>query len=163
VKQKLDELIQLYDDIKASTQERSLALEDTFDVAEKFWEDLNTLMGTVKVLQDGLKSQDPPSLEPAIIREQQDYLETIKEEIEESKADLDDVKQTGEQLMSLCGEPEQPEVKKNIDDAETNMNEIESHCEKRSKSLEAALQKAVHFQDELMVCRILLKYGLIVR
>ena len=75
VKQKLDELVQLYEDIKSSTANRNQDLEDTLEVSEKFWEDLNTLSNTVKELQDQITNQEPPALEPAIIREQQDLLE----------------------------------------------------------------------------------------
>lgn len=75
VKQKLDELITLYDSIKCTTEERSKALEETLDVSEKFWEDLNSLMNTLKDLQDSLSNQELPGLEPSIIREQQEELE----------------------------------------------------------------------------------------
>ncbi|OWF34915.1 Dystonin [Mizuhopecten yessoensis] len=150
VQQKLAELIQLFNDIKGTTQNRSLALEDTLEVSEKFWDDIHHLTGAMKDLQDNINSQEPPALEPAIIREQQDFLEAIKEEIEDSKGELEEVRQTGDQLMTLCGEPDRPEVKKNIDDLNTNMSEIEAECNKRSKTLEDALNKAVHFQDELM-------------
>ena len=68
---------------------------------------------------------------------------------------MDEVKETGEQLMSLCGHAERPEVKKNIDDLDMSMGKLEEDCEKRSKTLDNALKKAVHFQDELMVCSAL--------
>ena len=57
------------------TEERSKALTETIEVSEKFWEDLNSLMTTLKDLQDSLSNQEPPALEPSIIREQQEELE----------------------------------------------------------------------------------------
>lgn len=75
VKTKLSELVGLYDNICQLSTARSKDLEDTLEVSEKFWEDYNNLCSTVKDLQDQITSQDPPALEPAIIREQQDFLE----------------------------------------------------------------------------------------
>lgn len=78
VKTKLSELVGLYDNICQLSTARSKDLEDTLEVSEKFWEDYNNLCSTVKDLQDQITSQDPPALEPAIIREQQDFLEVIR-------------------------------------------------------------------------------------
>lgn len=77
VKTKLSELVGLYDNICQLSTARSKDLEDTLEVSEKFWEDYNNLCSTVKDLQDQITSQDPPALEPAIIREQQDFLEVM--------------------------------------------------------------------------------------
>ncbi|XP_046365478.2 microtubule-actin cross-linking factor 1-like isoform X10 [Haliotis rufescens] len=150
VKEKLDELIKLFDDIKTSTKDRGENLEDTLDVSEKFWDDLNNLMGTLNELQSNIKTQEPPALEPEAIREQQEELEALKEDIQATAADLDDVRQAGDHLLSMVGDSEKPEVQKNIEDADANMAAISDECEKRSKTLEDALKKAVTFQDELM-------------
>lgn len=75
MKTKLSELVGLYDNICQLSACRSRDLEDTLEVSEKFWEDYNNLCSTVRDLQDQITSQDPPALEPAIIREQQDLLE----------------------------------------------------------------------------------------
>ena len=65
----------MYDKIKRETQDRNRALEMTMGVSEKFWDDLNGLMDTLKDLQDTLETQECPALEPRAIREQQDALE----------------------------------------------------------------------------------------
>lgn len=75
MKTKLSELVGLYDNICQLSTSRSKDLEDTLEVSEKFWEDYNSLCNTVKDLQDQITSQELPALEPAIIREQQDFLE----------------------------------------------------------------------------------------
>ena len=41
-----------------------------------------------------------------------------------SQADFDDLQHTGGQLISLVGGSEKPEVKKNMDDTETTLGEI---------------------------------------
>ena len=79
------------------------------------------------------------------------FWQALRENIEETQFDLGEVQQTGEQLMNLCGEPDRPEVQKNIDDLDTNLRTINSDFEKRSRSLEDALERSLQFQDELMV------------
>uniref|UniRef100_A0A8W8JHX3 Dystrophin n=1 Tax=Magallana gigas TaxID=29159 RepID=A0A8W8JHX3_MAGGI len=74
VKTKLSEFVVLYDNICQLSTARSKDLEDTLKVSEKFWEDYNKLCSTVKDLQDQITSQDPPALETAFIREQQENL-----------------------------------------------------------------------------------------
>ncbi|CAG5121103.1 unnamed protein product, partial [Candidula unifasciata] len=124
VQQKLEELTRLYHDILNNCHDRSRALEDALTVSEKFWDDLNTLSGSIKELQDGLANQERPALEPAAIREQQEELETLKEDLAITQADLEDLQQTGDQLMLLVGDPEKPEIKKNLDDTEETLNTI---------------------------------------
>ena len=75
VQQKLGKLINFYEGIKDTTHFRTQSLENTLDVSERFWDDLHSLASTIKDLQDAITQQDPPALEPAVIREQQDYLE----------------------------------------------------------------------------------------
>ena len=53
--------------------------------------------------------------------------------------------------MSLCGEPDRPEVQKNIDDLDNNLLTITGEFDKRSRSLEEALERSMYFQEELMV------------
>lgn len=81
-------------------------------------------------------------------------IQTLKEEIEATQVDLEDFNITGEQLMTMVGEPEQPEVQNNMEDASFQVNKVTEKYEQRARTLEAALEKAVHFQDELMVCNV---------
>lgn len=80
--------------------------------------------------------------------------QALKDDIEATQADIEDVSQTGDLLVGLCGEPDKPEVEKNINDLQSNLGTVADKFEKRSKDLEVALTKAVHFQDELMVNEI---------
>ena len=65
----------MYEKVKTETEGRNQQLENTLDVSEKFWDDLNGLLNTLKDLQDTLAVQEPPALEPRAIREQQEALE----------------------------------------------------------------------------------------
>lgn len=77
MKAKLLDLVNLYEKINDGVNTRSNELEDTLEVADKFWDDLNSLQSTLKDLSDTLTNQEPPALEPSLIREQQDTLEVI--------------------------------------------------------------------------------------
>ena len=78
-------------------------------------------------------------------------LQAMRDDIESTQFDLEEVHQTGEQLMTLCGEPDKPEVQKNIDDLDSNILSITSDFDKRSRTLEDALERSMNFQDQLMV------------
>jgi dystonin len=74
----------------------------------------------------------------------------VREDIEASKADIDQTRYIGDGLMQLCGEPEKPEVSKNMDELDTNFDNVQTHWIERQKQLDEALRKATEFQTELM-------------
>lgn len=75
VQYKVDELTRLYEVIKSDSESRAQTLMQTLEVSEQFWDNLTSLTGTLKELEDTLTNQEPPGLEPDIIREQQETLE----------------------------------------------------------------------------------------
>ena len=75
VKAKLRELVKMFEKINDGAQERNAVLEDTLEVSDKFWDELQGLTQQLKALSDTIANQEPPALEPAIIREQQETLE----------------------------------------------------------------------------------------
>lgn len=82
-----------------------------------------------------------------------DYLlsQAMKEDLQATQADLDDVQQTGDRLKNLVGDPDKPEVMRNIDDLSSNVSNITDELDKRAKMLEETLAKSMQFHDELMV------------
>ena len=140
----------MYSKMKEDALGRSTALEQTMGVSEKFWDDINGLMGTLKDLQDTLQSLEPPALDPQSIREQQDAMEALKEDIDLYQTDVDQVREVGGELVGLIGDPDKPEVEKNVDDVDANWNATQSAWATRQKALDEALRKATHFQDELI-------------
>lgn len=65
--------------------------------------------------------------------------------------DIDVVHENGEELVGLIGEPDKPEVEKNVDDVDSNWLDVTSKWAARQKLLDDALRKATSFQEELMV------------
>ena len=147
---KVNRLTNMYKKMKDEAMGRGAALEQTMGVSEKFWDDINGLMGTLKDLQDTLQSLEPPALDPQSIREQQDALEALKEDIDLYQTDVGQVCEVGEELVGLIGDPDKPEVEKNVDDVDANWNATQSAWATRQKALDDALRKATHFQDELI-------------
>lgn len=78
-------------------------------------------------------------------------LQSLREDMELVQPDLDVVHEEGEELIGLIGEPDKPEVEKNVDDLEGNWQEVTSQWAARQKLLDEALAKATSFQEQLLV------------
>lgn len=83
IKQKLERLNSLWNEVQKATSDRGKTLDGTLSVAERFWNQLQAVMQTLKDLQDTLNSQEPPAVEPSAIRQQKEVLKEIKQEIDQ--------------------------------------------------------------------------------
>lgn len=81
-----------------------------------------------------------------------DKFQALKDELEATQTDIEGVHETGLELVSLIGEPDKPEVEKNIEEVDTAWGTLENTWAKRQEALKEALSTATSFQDELMVC-----------
>nr|XP_022907001.1 microtubule-actin cross-linking factor 1 isoform X2 [Onthophagus taurus] len=149
IKRKLDKLKNLWDDVQNTTNKRNKSLNDTLDVAQQFWRQLNAVMATLNDLQDSLQSQEPPAVEPKAIQKQQVALQEIRHEIDQTKPEVEQVRHSGQKLMQLCGEPDKPEVKKHIEDLDHAWDNITALYAKREENLIDAMEKAMEFHETL--------------
>lgn len=76
-------MLDTYETIRQTTQDRNRVLEDTYRVSEKFWDNFNTLSGTIKEIQESLADQETPGFEPKMIKDQQETLE-VNHRLEDS-------------------------------------------------------------------------------
>lgn len=83
IRQKLERLNSLWNEVQKATSVRGKTLDGTLSVAERFWNELQAIMQTLKDLQDTLSSQEPPAVEPSAIRQQKEVLQEIKHEIDQ--------------------------------------------------------------------------------
>lgn len=83
MKRKLEKLNNLWNDVQKATSDRGRSLEDALAIAEKFWDELQSVMATLRDLQDSLNSQEPPAVRPDIIHQQRVALQEIKAEIDQ--------------------------------------------------------------------------------
>ncbi|CAK9254223.1 unnamed protein product [Sphagnum jensenii] len=149
IKKKLDKLNDLWDEVQKNSKNRGRSLDDALKVAERFWDQLNGVMKALKELQDSLNAQEPPATEPSAIQQQQETLQEIKQDIDQTKPEVDSVKKTGKNLMQLCGEPDKPEVKKHIEDLDNAWDNVTSLYVKREQNLIDAMEKAMNFHEIL--------------
>ncbi|XP_044737986.1 dystonin isoform X15 [Chrysoperla carnea] len=149
IKKKLEKLNNLWQDVQKATTDRGRTLDDALEAAKKFWKQLHHVMAVLKDLQDSLSSQEPPAVEPSKIQEQQVALQEIRQEIDQTKPEVDSVRESGRILMKLVGEPDKPEVKKHIEDLDSAWHNITALYAKREENLIDAMEKAMEFHETL--------------
>ncbi|XP_044228340.1 dystonin isoform X2 [Thunnus albacares] len=149
VQDKLDQMVFLWNDIQALLEEREAKLLDVMDLADKFWCDHCALIATIKDSQDLLRELEEPGVDPSVVKQQQEFVEGFKEEIDGLQEELDAVRNQGEELMTACGEPDKPVIKKSIDEVNSAWENLNKTWKERVERLEEAMQAAVQFQDGL--------------
>lgn len=149
IKKKLEKLNEIWNGLQNATQKRGAKLEDVLKVAEKFWKELQAVMDTLNDLEETLTSQEPPAAQPQAIQKQQVSLQEIRHEIDQTKPEVEEVRRAGTNLMSLCGEPDKPEVKKHIEDLDHAWDNITALYAKREENLIDAMEKAMEFHETL--------------
>lgn len=83
MKRKLDKLNNLWNELQKATNDRGRNLDEALALAEKFWDQLQAVMASLRNLEDLLHDQDPPAVQPAVIRQQQAVLREIKAEMDQ--------------------------------------------------------------------------------
>ncbi|XP_012271176.1 microtubule-actin cross-linking factor 1 isoform X24 [Orussus abietinus] len=149
IKRKLEKLNKLWTEVQKATSDRGLTLDDTLAIAERFWSELNGVMSTLRELQDALAGQAPPAAQPAAIQQQQVALHEIRQEIDQTKPDVEQVRASGHELMGLCGEPDKPEVRKHIEDLDQAWDNVTALYARREENLIDAMEKAMEFHETL--------------
>lgn len=147
IKKKLERLNSLWNEIQNATSKRGNSLDSTLKTAELFWKHLHEIMSLLKDLKETLESQEPPAAQPQAIKSQQVKLQEIRHEIDQTKPEVEKVRKTGSNLMSLCGEPDKPEVKKHIEDLDHAWDNITALYAKREENLIDAMEKAMEFHE----------------
>ncbi|XP_073445226.1 dystonin isoform X3 [Dendrobates tinctorius] len=149
VQDKLDQMVFIWEDIQALTEEREAQLLDVMELAEKFWCDHIALLATIKDTQEFIRELDEPGVDPSVVKQQQEAAEAIKEEIDGLQEELDVVTALGSDLITACGEPDKPVVNKNIDELNSAWEMLNKTWKDRVDKLDDAMQAAVQYQDGL--------------
>uniref|UniRef100_A0A672SPX3 Dystonin n=1 Tax=Sinocyclocheilus grahami TaxID=75366 RepID=A0A672SPX3_SINGR len=149
IQDNLDQMVFLWNDIQALLEEREAKLLDVMDLAEKFWCDHCALIVTIKDTHDLLKELEEPGVDPSVVKQQQEFAEGFREEIDGLQEELNVVQNLGAELMTACGEPDKPVIKKSIDEVNSAWETLNKTWKERVETLEEAMQAAVQFQDSL--------------
>uniref|UniRef100_A0A8C2UJZ3 Dystonin n=1 Tax=Chinchilla lanigera TaxID=34839 RepID=A0A8C2UJZ3_CHILA len=151
VRNKLDQMVFIWENIHTLVEEREAKLLDVMELAEKFWCDHMALVVTTKDTQDLIRDLEDPGIDPSVVKEQQEAAEAIREEIDGLQEELDMVVNLGSELIAACGEPDKPIVKKSIDELNSAWDSLNKAWKDRIDRLEEAMQTAVQYQDGLQV------------
>ncbi|XP_069462267.1 dystonin isoform X13 [Ambystoma mexicanum] len=149
VQDKLDQMVFIWEDIQALTEEREAKLLDVMELAEKFWCDHIALVVTTKDTQDFIRDLEEPGVDPSVVKQQQEAAEAIREEIDGLQEELDVVINLGAELIAACGEPDKPVVNKSIDELNSAWDSLNRTWKDRIYKLNEAMQAAVQYQDGL--------------
>ncbi|KAM6186016.1 dystonin isoform 4-T4 [Rhynchocyon petersi] len=149
VQDKLDQMVFIWENIHTLVEEREAKLLDVMELAEKFWCDHMSLVVTTKDTQDFIRDLEDPGIDPSVVKQQQEAAESIREEIEGLQEELDMVISLGSELISACGEPDKPIVKKSIDELNSAWDSLNKAWKDRVDKLDEAMQAAVQYQDGL--------------
>ncbi|XP_067421599.1 dystonin isoform X9 [Emydura macquarii macquarii] len=149
VQDKLKQMIFIWEDIQALTEEREAKLLDVMELAEKFWCDHMALVVTIKDTQDFIRELEGPGVDPSVVKQQQEAAEAIREEVDGLQEELDIVVNLGSELTAACGEPDKPIVNKSIDELNSAWDTLNKAWKERVDKLDEAMQAAVQYQDGL--------------
>ncbi|XP_041970881.1 dystonin isoform X11 [Aricia agestis] len=149
IRNKLEKLNKLWDAVQNASGNRGRTLAEAMELARKFWALLERVSRALADLRDALQSQPPPAATPPALQRQQLALQDIRMEIDQAKPDVDKVRKTGSTLMSMCGEPDKPEVKKHMEDIDHAWDNITALYARREENLIDAMEKAMEFHDTL--------------
>ncbi|XP_044787888.2 dystonin isoform X31 [Bubalus bubalis] len=149
VQDKLDQMVFIWENIHVLVEEREAKLLDVMELAEKFWCDHLSLVVTTKDMQDFIRDLEDPGIDPSVVKQQQEAVEVIREEIDGLQEELDMVINLGSELIAACGEPDKPIVKKSIDELNSAWDSLNKAWKDRVDRLEEAMQTAVQYQDGL--------------
>lgn len=83
-------------------------------------------------------------------------LQGFKEEIDVLQEELEAVQNQGAELLTACGEPDKPVIRKSMDEVNSAWENLNKSWKERAERLEEAMQAAVQFQDGLQVNSVLL-------
>uniref|UniRef100_A0A8C2LGK4 Dystonin n=1 Tax=Cricetulus griseus TaxID=10029 RepID=A0A8C2LGK4_CRIGR len=149
VQDKLDRMVSIWENIHTLVEEREAKLLDVMELAEKFWCDHMSLVVTTKDTQDFIRDLEDPGIDPSVVKQQQEAAEAIREEIDGLQEELDMVITLGSELITACGDPDKPIVKKSIDELNSAWDSLNKAWKDRVDKLEEAMQAAVQYQDGL--------------
>lgn len=131
---------------------RAKSLEETLETSETFWTDFNGLMEVSNDLEDRLRQieSETVAIDPDSVIEQQQYHEQIVHDINENEMSMSGFKETGSKLIEMCGQSDQQEVERTLDELNQAWDRIKTLVKLREVDLQYTFGKACEFQQELI-------------
>ncbi|KAL5005910.1 hypothetical protein ScPMuIL_017068 [Solemya velum] len=149
IRNKVAEIADLSRQIQDGTRQRDGALREALGVSEKFFDLCSDTMSNLRDLKDNLLSQEPPGVDPPTVQEQQKELKELRKELGKSRMSLDECRQAGEKLGTLCGDPGMMEIRKQLEDIHGLADDVHEIARDREDDLKNTLGHAEKFQELL--------------
>ncbi|XP_067685972.1 microtubule-actin cross-linking factor 1, isoforms 6/7-like isoform X1 [Haliotis asinina] len=149
VKAKVAEINNMFVEVGQEAQARDKNLTKALHASEKFHDLCSDVMSGLRDLKDSLYSQEPPGVDAATIKEQQNELSGIKKEMEKARELMGECSQIGDELCSLCGDPGRIEVQKQMEDLVNLADDVNDMVKDRGEELRHAFQHADKFSHLL--------------
>lgn len=153
LERKINELDELWHQLKDVIGVRSKSLEDTLETSETFWGDFNALMEVITDLEERLRQieSETVAIDPDSVIEQQHYHEQIVRDIDDNEQSVSGFRDMGGKLMELCGQTaDQQEVEKTLEELDLAWARIKKLVRDREIDLQYTFGKACEFQQELI-------------
>jgi len=124
---------------------RGQQLEEALSCAEVFWSDFHSFTDVIADLEERLKliENETVAMDPDSVIEQQQHQEDIVREIDENESNIGEFKETGVKLMELCGEYDQADVEKTVEELENSWTRIKQLVRDREVELQQTFGKVI--------------------
>ncbi|KAM6312937.1 microtubule-actin cross-linking factor 1, isoforms 6/7-like [Podargus strigoides] len=148
----MEEINTCWDTDHKKVAQRVAQLQEALLHCEKLQDTLVPLLSWLADIEELISTQKPPSVEyrvvKAQIQKQKCYMQTIKEEMDGLREELEIVLLLGTYLILPSDETEKPEVK-STDEVKNTWENLNKTWKKKLEKLEEAVQLAVQYQDTL--------------
>lgn len=152
LEKKISDLDELWSQLREVSEMRAKALEETLECSETFWTDFNGLMEVIGDLEERLRQieSETVAIDPDSVIEQQQYHEQIVRDIDENESLVNGFKDTGSRLIEMCGQSDQQEVERTVEELDAAWSRIKKLVRDREVDLQYTFGKACEFQQELI-------------
>ncbi|KAG8142952.1 hypothetical protein E2320_000252, partial [Naja naja] len=137
IRDKLDQMVFFWEDIRARAEEREIKFLDVLELAEKFWYDMAALLTTIRDTKTLSMTWKVLGL---IHRSSNSRLKQLRTGIHPNPRGRSDFRLWGDG---------KPEVKKSIDEMNSAWEHLNRTWKERLEKLGEAMQSAVQYQDNL--------------
>ena len=141
IKDKMDELKMASDQVAALSADRLSILEQAVPLAAHFHDTHDDLQKWFVEAEEEVRQLDTPTVNAEQIKQQQDNVKVLKQNIGDHKPNLDQLNKTGAALLKLVGQNDANALQDLLDDDNIRFDGIKNGIRERSNSLEEALQQ----------------------
>lgn len=143
IEKRINDLDELWYQLKELAECRTNALEEALGCAETFWSDFHSFMDMIGDLEDRLKQieNETVAMDPDSVIEQQQHQEEIVREIDENESSIADFRESGVRLMELCGQGDVAEVEKTVEELDVAWTRIKQLVRDREVELQHTFGK----------------------